>query len=634
MATQMHKVIQDIRSALPLQDGDGLTDGQMLECFVSCQETLALEALVRRHGPMVWGVCRRILPNHHDAEDAFQATFLVLVRKAASVNPREMVGNWLYGVARQTALKARGKAAKQRIRERQAGDMLDPVVKEQDLSGDVQKILDQELNRLPDKYRVAIVLCDLEGETRKEAARQLGLPVGTLAGRLTRGRAMLAKRLARHGLAVTCGTVATVLSQAAASASMPTSVLPATVTLVASVAVGKGAATGLVSAKVAALTEGVLKVMLLKKLKAMMMVLIVMLGMGAFGGGLYMHQASAPQVDNLDFGVHKLDFRDSKFDRKLVDYTIPNPEKYLTPEKEGLRVRLTGKNVPPARQAAGIFWRFDARGDFVATAKYEILNIERPKIGQGVGVAIYVHLKNPEKEGITIARRFQPAGEPFIVFNYMTTNEKGGTPPKVYKKFPTGDRSLRGVFRLAREGKVIIASFAEADGEFVELHRTDVSDADLDLIRFAGFGGGDTNAVLDIRILEFHFQGKDLVYYDRDTPPQDAVLPQPVLRPGGPPQDAVLPQPVVRPDRPKGQVVAPAEAPAPKPEKTKSNLLLLVISLCSLFSLVIVIGATVLFLRLRKSHVSDTTSRKSKKIVKSLDNQVASKKDAKPRPQS
>src|SRR4051812_4847842 len=112
MTTPMSKVIKHLRSALLLWEGAEPTDGQLLECFVSRREPAALEALVRRHGPMVWGVCLRILRNHPDAEDAFQATFLVLVRKAASVTPREMVGNWLYGVARQTARKARATAAK------------------------------------------------------------------------------------------------------------------------------------------------------------------------------------------------------------------------------------------------------------------------------------------------------------------------------------------------------------------------------------------------------------------------------------------------------------------------------------------------------------------------------------------
>jgi DNA-directed RNA polymerase specialized sigma24 family protein len=118
MATSlMSDVIQHLRRAVLLRDGAGLTDGQLLEDYVSRLDKAALAALVRRHGPMVWGVCCRVLRNHHDAEDAFQATFLVLVRKAASVVPREMVANWLYGVAYQTALKARATTAKRRGRE-------------------------------------------------------------------------------------------------------------------------------------------------------------------------------------------------------------------------------------------------------------------------------------------------------------------------------------------------------------------------------------------------------------------------------------------------------------------------------------------------------------------------------------
>jgi RNA polymerase sigma factor (sigma-70 family) len=174
--SQMSEVIQHLRRAMLLRDGPGLTDGQLLEEYLSRRDEAALAGLVRRHGPMVWGACRRVLPNYHDAEDAFQATFLVLVRKAASIVPREMVANWLYGVAHQTALKARATAAKRRARERQVTQMPEPAKTGQELWNDLQPLLDRELSRLPDIYRVAIVLCGLEGKTRKEAARELGVP--------------------------------------------------------------------------------------------------------------------------------------------------------------------------------------------------------------------------------------------------------------------------------------------------------------------------------------------------------------------------------------------------------------------------------------------------------------------------
>ena len=123
-------VIQHLRRAMLLQDGAGRTDGQLLADYLSRRDEAALEALVRRHGPMVWGVCRRILSNTHDAEDAFQATFLVLVRKAASLAAPELLANWLYGVAHQTALKARATAARRKVRERQVTEMPEPAVAE------------------------------------------------------------------------------------------------------------------------------------------------------------------------------------------------------------------------------------------------------------------------------------------------------------------------------------------------------------------------------------------------------------------------------------------------------------------------------------------------------------------------
>src|SRR5262249_26019760 len=158
-----------------------------------------------RHGPMVLGVCRRVLDHAHDAEDAFQATFLVLARKAASIVARDTVGNWLYGVAYRTAHKARVAAARRRLKERQ---MSRPEALDEDVWRELRPVLDQELNRLPEKYREPVILCDLEGQTRKEAARRLGWPEGTLSGRLSRARVLLAKRLARHGLTLSGGAMA------------------------------------------------------------------------------------------------------------------------------------------------------------------------------------------------------------------------------------------------------------------------------------------------------------------------------------------------------------------------------------------------------------------------------------------
>jgi hypothetical protein len=160
--------------------------------------------------------------------------------------------------------------------------MPEPATTEPDLWHDLQALLDQELSRLPDKYRVAIVLCDLEGKTRREAAQQLGVPDGTLAARLARGRVMLAKRLARQGLAVSAGGLGVILSQNAASAGVPASVLSCTLQALSLVAAGQTVASGVISTQVAALTEGVLKSMLQNKLQV---AVVLLLALGALGIG-------------------------------------------------------------------------------------------------------------------------------------------------------------------------------------------------------------------------------------------------------------------------------------------------------------------------------------------------------------
>jgi RNA polymerase sigma factor (sigma-70 family) len=294
------QIVQQLRKAVLLQDVDRLSDGQLLGRFLEGRDQAACAALVRRHGPMVWGVCRRLL-NHHDAEDAFQATFLVLVRRAASVRPREMVANWLHGVAHQTALKARSMLAKRRAREKQVMEMPQPQAADPGLWNDLQPLLDEELRRLPDKYRAIIVLCDLEAKPRREVARQLGWSEGTVASRLARARMMLAKRLARRGVTVSTGALATVLSEKAASACVPASAVSSTIKAVTLVAAGQAAAAGLISANVAALIKGVMQGMLLNKLKmaASALLVVAAAGLGA-GGVLYATQGADPVAKGDD----------------------------------------------------------------------------------------------------------------------------------------------------------------------------------------------------------------------------------------------------------------------------------------------------------------------------------------------
>jgi RNA polymerase sigma factor (sigma-70 family) len=300
----MSEALQHLRKVLFAQDGAGLSDGQLLDRFIEQRDEDAAAALVRRHGRMVWGVCRRVLGNHHDAEDAFQATFLVLVRRAAVIAPREMVGNWLYGVAYQTALKARATLTKRRIRERQVAALPEIEGESRHIQRELQVLLDQELSRLPSIYRIVILLCDLEGRTRREAAQQLGVPPGTIAARLTRGRALLAERLTRHGLAISGGALVAALSEQAA-ACQPMKAVSSTIKAVSSFAAGQ-ASTGMISAQVAAITEGMVKAMFLSKVKLATGIVLV-LAVTAAGGFIYQTQAGGPGEDSPRVEQKKVD---------------------------------------------------------------------------------------------------------------------------------------------------------------------------------------------------------------------------------------------------------------------------------------------------------------------------------------
>ena len=293
-ARQLSGILQYLRRIVVQQHAQGMTDGGLLELFLTHQDEAAFEALVRRHGPMVLAVCRRLLHNPDDAEDAFQATFLVLVRKAASIRPSEMVGNWLYGVAYRTALEAKRAIGKRRAKEKRVSEMPRADTANDDIWTELRPLLDQELERLPDKYRAVLILCDLEGKTRKEVAHQLNWPEGTVASRLARAREMLARRLTRRGLALSGGSLTVALTSHAASACVPASLVSSTSKAAMLFAAGTAAATSVISAKVVAMTDGVMKTMLLSKLK-MAPAVLLMLGVVATTAGLAGHHALSAQ---------------------------------------------------------------------------------------------------------------------------------------------------------------------------------------------------------------------------------------------------------------------------------------------------------------------------------------------------
>ncbi|MCI0704762.1 MAG: RNA polymerase sigma factor, partial [Planctomycetia bacterium] len=226
-------------------------DGELLARFVDSRDASAFAELVRRHGALVLGVCRRVTGHPQDAEDAFQATFLVLAKKASSLRNPALLGNWLYGVAFRVAWRAKRSASRRRAREVPVSTLPEPPAPTQPAMTDLTPILDEELSALPACYREAIVLCDLRGASREEAAIALGIPEGTLSSRLANGRKKLAARLTKRGVSLSLAVLPTSIATAQASVIVPNELITKTCGLVTDFTAG-----GAVPGPLARLAEG------------------------------------------------------------------------------------------------------------------------------------------------------------------------------------------------------------------------------------------------------------------------------------------------------------------------------------------------------------------------------------------
>jgi RNA polymerase sigma factor (sigma-70 family) len=271
------------RDALP-QDLQELPDEQLLDLFLERKGSdaeAAFETLVRRHGPMVLGVCRHILDELHDAEDAFQATFLVLARKAGTIRDRRVLGRWLYEVAYRIAIRSKTHSARRRVHEREGAEMSAVAAgPEFDAAWiELRPVLHEEVNRLPEKYRTAVVLCYLEGRTNEEAAEMLQWPVGTVKGRLS--------RLTRRGLALSAAFLAMRLSQNMVIAEVvPSPLVGATVRTAMRGSSAGGTAAGAISNQIAALAEDALGFTAWFRTRAMYNLFLVALLLALFLIGL------------------------------------------------------------------------------------------------------------------------------------------------------------------------------------------------------------------------------------------------------------------------------------------------------------------------------------------------------------
>ncbi|HJZ90826.1 MAG TPA: sigma-70 family RNA polymerase sigma factor [Gemmataceae bacterium] len=275
LGTYLHRLKQAM-AAEALAD---CTDRELVERLRSGRDDGAFRAVLDRHGPMVYQVCGRVLSSQADVEDAFQATFLVLFRRGNVIRRQASLASWLHGVARRTALKLRTQSDRRRRRER-THHADSPRLTDDATWGELRDILDEELRRLPDACRASLVLCYLEGRTQDEAAARLDVSKSTLRRNLERGRVLLGRRLARRGIALGAALAARLVSDCAQGAAVPRALVMRTVESASHTASGLAAPAGVISARVAALSDGVTKAMQYAKYKVIVAVLAGCLGLG------------------------------------------------------------------------------------------------------------------------------------------------------------------------------------------------------------------------------------------------------------------------------------------------------------------------------------------------------------------
>jgi RNA polymerase sigma factor (sigma-70 family) len=274
-----------------------VADERLLERFLTEDREageVAFEALVERHGPMVLRICRTILRDQHDAEDAFQATFMVLARRAASIRSRTSVASWLHGVARRVACCARSAASRRRRHERKAATLAEQIVAEPRWD-DVAEVVHEEIDRLPERYRAPIVLCDMEGMTEGQAARRLGRPVGTVRSQLTRGRQRMRSRLIRRGVVPASVDLAAARAGSADKALVVHSLFTSTCQSARQFAMARTWTAGMVSAPAAALAEGFLRSMLMVRIKNIVTAALVAIGIATAGAFALETQGEKPR---------------------------------------------------------------------------------------------------------------------------------------------------------------------------------------------------------------------------------------------------------------------------------------------------------------------------------------------------
>lgn len=318
----LRTLIQHLRRSVSPQGDTSLTDAQLLQRWVRQRDEAAFEVLLWRHGPMVLSVCRRMLRDSHDVEDAFQAAFLTLVRKGASIRRPQALAGWLYRVAYRIALRLRSESAERTRREQSDIETLTSFRGEERAADDLREVLDEEIDALPERYRQAFVLCYLQGKTHAEAGRLLGKPTGTISCWLKRGRELMRCRLTQRGIAT---TAIAALGESNGSAALSAALVQSTRRAASVFAAGEESATAVISARVAKLVEGAVKGMTATKVQ-WTLVLGLMLSLAASGAGMWGYQPEPPAKPQAEAEAPKQSQQQEKEVARTDRFGDPLPE--------------------------------------------------------------------------------------------------------------------------------------------------------------------------------------------------------------------------------------------------------------------------------------------------------------------
>ncbi|HLN31397.1 MAG TPA: sigma-70 family RNA polymerase sigma factor [Gemmataceae bacterium] len=376
---QLGTVLRYIHTLAHGQNQCNSADGELLRQFTLHRDQPAFAALVRRHGRLVWGVCRHVLRHDQDAEDAFQATFLVLALKAGSIRKQETVASWLHGAAYRRAMQIKRKAARRRAHEDRARQDRSGNSSSEEALRDLQELLDLEVQRLPDKYRAPFVLCCLEGMSKAEAASQLGWKEGTVSGRLARARLQLLQRLAKQGVALSAALSVAALATTAASAAPPAELVQATVRTMMAV-VQQGTLSGVVSTEIVSTVRGVSRALAAAKIKVITALLLMA---GAAAGSATVLLQPAGVVQQAVAKQEALEAPGQEADQVIAEpQTSARTDLYGDPLPPGAIARMGTVRLRQGSSTAYLSAAASPDGKFIATSGDDSIRLWNASTGK------------------------------------------------------------------------------------------------------------------------------------------------------------------------------------------------------------------------------------------------------------